>query len=225
MNAQSIPEANSKPASVVRGIPAWTMTIPLVVLVVIAYLPVLDNGFVNLDDDANFLHNPYFRGLGRVQLAWAWTTNWLGVFQPMAWTLFEAEYAVFGLSPRGYHLTSVLLHCLAAVALFSLTRAMVGRACPDLLATCPTRVALGSALTVALFVVHPLRVEVVAWASCQPYLPCTALAVLATRVYLGVADASPFRLRGRTDRGVVPLHLGAVVQGGGSGIAGDLPVD
>ena len=31
--------------------------------------------------------------------AWAWTTNWLGVFQPMAWTLFEAEYAVFGLEP------------------------------------------------------------------------------------------------------------------------------
>ena len=191
MNAQTISEAKSSPALPVRRIPAWTMTIPLVVLVVVAFLPVLDNGFVNLDDDANFLYNPHYRGLGRAQLAWAWTTDWLGVFQPLAWMLFEAQYAVFGLNPRGYHLTSLLLHALTAVALFSLTRALVGRARPDLLTTTPTRVVLGSALAVALIMVHPLRVEVVAWASCQPYLPCTALAVLATRAYLGAVDASP----------------------------------
>ncbi len=193
VDSQSITEKEPGRGSPGRGLPAWTMTIPLVVLVVVAFLPVLDNGFVNLDDDANFLYNPYFRGLGRAQLAWAWTTYWLGVFQPLTWMLFEVQYAVFGLNPRGYHLTSLLLHALTALALFSLTRALVGRARPDLLATTPTRLVLGSALAVALFMVHPLRVEVVAWASCQPYLPCTMLAVLATRAYLGAADASPPR--------------------------------
>jgi protein O-mannosyl-transferase len=197
MSAQTIPHTDrlgAKPAtSPVRGLPGWTMAIPLAILAVAAFLPVLDNGFVNLDDDANFLYNPHYRGLGRAQLAWAWTTEWLGVYQPLAWTLFSAQYAAFGLDPRGYHLTSLLLHVLTALALFSMTRALVARARPDLVARNPTGVVLGSALAVAIFAVHPLRVEAVAWASCQPYLPCAALAVLSARVYLGAADAPPLR--------------------------------
>jgi tetratricopeptide (TPR) repeat protein len=167
------------------------MAVPLAVLAVVAFLPVLDNGFVNLDDHANFLYNPYYRGLGRAQIAWAWATDWLGVYQPLAWMLFSIQYLASGLDPRGYHLTSLLLHALTAVALYALTLALVGRARPDLLARNPTGVVLGSALAIALFVVHPLRVEVVAWASCQPYLPCAAVAVLSVLAYLVASDAAP----------------------------------
>jgi tetratricopeptide (TPR) repeat protein len=174
-----------------RGLPAWTMVVPLTVLAVVAFLPALDNGFVNLDDHANFLYNPNYRGMGRAQVAWAWVTDWLGVYQPLAWMLFEIQYLASGADPRGYHLTSLLLHAQTAVALYALTLALVGRARPDLLARNPTGVVLGSALAVALFVVHPLRVEVVAWASCQPYLPCAATAILAVIAYLVAADAAP----------------------------------
>jgi tetratricopeptide (TPR) repeat protein len=167
------------------------MAIPLAVLALVAFLPALNNGFVNLDDQANFLSNPFYRGLGRGQIAWAWTTDWLGVYQPLAWMLFEIQYVASGLDPRGYHLTSLLLHGLTAVALYALTLALIARASPQLLARTPTGVVLGSAFAVALFVVHPLRVEVVAWASCQPYLPCAAVAVLAVFFYLGLADAAP----------------------------------
>jgi hypothetical protein len=111
----------------------------------------------------------------------------------MSWMLLEAQYAAIGLDPRGYHLTSLLLHSFTAVALYYLTRAVVGRAHPEVLATNPTGVELGAAMAVALFVVHPLRVQVVAWASCQPYLPCAALAVLAVCAYLRAADAPPRR--------------------------------
>jgi protein O-mannosyl-transferase len=176
-----------------RRLPPWTMVAPLAVLAIVAFLPVLDNDFVNLDDHANFLGNPYYRGLGREQLAWAWTTEWLGVYQPLAWMVLEAEYAACGLEPRGYHMASLLLNALTAVALYALTRVVVGRARPDLLVTNPTGVVLGSALAVALFIVHPMRVEVVAWASGQPYLPCAALAVAAVLVYLRAADAPPSR--------------------------------
>src|SRR5262249_23538958 len=95
--------------------------------------------------------------------------------------------------PRGYHLTSLLLNAATAVALYAWTRALVARACPVLAATNPTGVVLGSALAVALFVAHPLRVEVVAWASCQPYLPCSGLAVRAGLAYLRAAEAPPSR--------------------------------
>ncbi len=174
-------------------LPAWTMAAPLALLAVVPFLPVLANGFVNLDDHANFLENPRYRGLGRPQLSWAWTTHWLGAYQPMAWMLFEAQYTACQLNPEGYHLTSLLLHALTALAAYSLTLTLVGRACPDLLNTNPTGVVLGSTLATALFLVHPLRVEVVAWASCQPYLPCIALAALAVRAYLVAVEAAPSR--------------------------------
>src|SRR4051812_25851203 len=64
----------------------------LLVLVVAAYSPCLDNGFVNWDDDENFLENLSFRGLGWPQIRWAWTTLHVGVYQPLAWMILEAQY-------------------------------------------------------------------------------------------------------------------------------------
>src|SRR5262245_6205106 len=197
MSAQTMSTAVGRPPAPrspwAGGLPAWTVAAPPAGLAVLPFLPALHNGFVNLDDHANFLANPHYRGLGRAQVAWAWTTDWLGAYQPLAWMLLEAQYVAYGLEPRGYHLTSLLLNALTAVALYALTRALVGRARPELLANNPTGVVLGSALAVALFVAHPLRVEVVAWASCQPYLPCAALAVSAVLAYLRAADAPPPR--------------------------------
>ena len=64
---------------------------------------------------------------GPAQLAWAARTFWLGVYQPLAWLLFEAQYAACGLDPRGYHLTSLALHAANAVALFALILALLDR--------------------------------------------------------------------------------------------------
>jgi len=140
MDLRTNASASDRPTARVRGLSAWTMAFPLAVLAMAPFLPVVDNGFVNLDDHANFLDNPHYRGLGRPQIAWAWTTDWLGVYQPLAWMLFEVQYAAFGFDARGYHLTSLVLHALSGVALYSLSLALVGRACPDLRARNPTRV-------------------------------------------------------------------------------------
>ncbi len=191
MDTKSIPTAGGQSPSSTGRLFAWIMAIPLAALPFVAFLPALDNGFVNLDDHANFLSNPFYRGLGWDQIAWAWTTDWLGVYQPLAWMLFEIQYVASGLGPRGYHLTSLLLHGVTAVALYALTLALIARADPQLRLRNPTGVILGSALAVALFVVHPLRVEVVAWASCQPYLPCAAAVILAVFSYLSLADTAP----------------------------------
>src|SRR5438270_13691403 len=65
----------------------WLVAVPLALIVVAAFVPVLDNGFVDWDDELNFLKNPYYRGLGEAQVKWAGSTFWLGVYQPLAWLL------------------------------------------------------------------------------------------------------------------------------------------
>src|SRR5215469_3027547 len=78
-------------------------------LTVFAFAPALGNGFVaSWDDGPNFLKNPYYRGLGWSQFCWAWRATLLGVYQPLAWLLFSAEFAVWGLEAWGYHLFSIL---------------------------------------------------------------------------------------------------------------------
>src|SRR5262245_24795669 len=157
-------------------------------LTAFAFVPALENGFVaSWDDGPNFLTNPHFRGLGWHQLSWAWRATLLGVYQPLAWILFSAEFAVWGLKPWGYHLVSVLWHAVNASLLFVLTAELLARARPDLAAGDRT---FGAALAAALFTVHPLRVEVVAWVSCQPYLPCAAFSLFSLLAYLRAQDES-----------------------------------
>ena len=171
----------------------WLVAIPLALIVIYAFIPTLDNGFVSWDDDQNFLDNPYFRGLGAAQVKWAWTTFWLGVYQPLAWLLFEAQYVFCQLDPRGYHLTSLLLQVANAVVLYVLTVALLVRCRTDSCLESPWTCSLSAGLATALFAVHPLRVEAVAWASCQPYLPCILFSMLSVLAYLRAfrMDSSP----------------------------------
>ncbi len=162
----------------------WLVATPLALTVIYAFIPALDNGFVDWDDRQNFLENPYFRGLGAAQVKWAWTTFWDGAYQPLAWMVYEAEYVFCKLNPRGYHLTSLLLQVANAVVLYVLTVAMLVRcrteSCLENPWTCP----LSAGLATALFAVHPLRVEAVAWVSGQMYLPSILFAMLSVLAYL-----------------------------------------
>ncbi|MGD0043828.1 MAG: tetratricopeptide repeat protein, partial [Isosphaeraceae bacterium] len=160
-------------------------------IVIAAFIPALDNGFVEWDDLGNFLHNPYYRGLGAAQVKWAWSTFWVGVYQPLAWLLFEAQYVLWKFDPRGYHLTSLLLHTANAVVLYVLTVTLLVRWRPDSFLKSPWTCSLGAGLATALFMVHPLRVEAVAWASCQPYLPCALFSMLAVLAYLRAFGMGP----------------------------------
>ena len=171
----------------------WLVAIPLALIVIAAFIPALDNGFVEWDDSENFLDNPYYRGLGVAQLKWAWSTFWVGVYQPLAWLLFEAQYVFWKLDPRGYHLTSLFFHAANAVVLYVLTVTLLVRCRPDSCLKSPWSCSLGAGLATALFAVHPLRVEAVAWASCQPYLPCALFSMLAVLAYLRAfpMDSSP----------------------------------
>jgi hypothetical protein len=185
------PGLREEEAAPARDRRTWLVAVGLVLLVAIAFLPALANGFVDWDDEVNFLENSQYRGLGWPQVRWAWSTFLLGVYQPVAWLLLEAQYVLFRLDARGYHLISVLLHAANAVALYALTAALLVRCRPDPFLHRPWACAVGAGLATALFVVHPLRVEAVAWASCQPYLPCALFALLAVLAYLRAVGDGP----------------------------------
>ncbi len=170
-------------------LPSWTvrgglLVLALALLCALAFGPAARNEFVAWDDDVNFEHNRDFRGLGSRQIAWAWQARVLGVYQPLGWMLFEAEFAGWGLEPGAYHLVSILLHAVNTALLFILAVRVVRLRLPELARQRPGALSVSAALGAALFALHPLRVEVVAWASCQPYLPCVTCYLLALLAYL-----------------------------------------
>ena len=97
---------------------------------------------------------------------------------------------------RGYHVTSLWLHCGVAVVLYALTATILVRVLRPCSASDCTALLAGSSLAAILFAVHPLRVEVVAWVSCQPYLPCALCSLLSILAYLRAFDDSGARRLG-----------------------------
>jgi tetratricopeptide (TPR) repeat protein len=153
-------------------------------LVVGTYYPIARNGFVVWDDDKNFLENTDFRGLGWPQICWAWRTTVIGVYQPLGWMILEVQAAAGGLDPAVYHLTSVAFHAANAVLLYALTLAVLRRCLPAVASERPYLLHTSAWMTAAAFALHPLRTEVVAWVSCQTYLPCVTFYLLAVLAYL-----------------------------------------
>src|SRR5881628_2264330 len=141
----------------------WLAPLLVALFTLAAFLPALQNQFVNWDDKDNFLDNPHYRGLGWTHLHWMWTTH-LGHYIPLTWMTLGMDYLLWGMNPVGYHLTSLLLHVTSAVVFFFLARRLLTLALP--LAS-----GRGHALTVSagfaalVFAIHPLRVESVAWAT------------------------------------------------------------
>ncbi len=143
---------------------AWRVA-ALAVLVfavtVIAFLPAFQGQFLNWDDEENFLRNEDFRGLGRPQLRWMFSTSLMGHYIPVTWLSLGANYAVGGMDPRGYLAVNVFLHAVTAVLFLLIARRLLSAA---LRGRAPLHaVELGAAFAALVFAIHPLRVESVAW--------------------------------------------------------------
>ncbi len=123
----------------------------LAALTLAVYLPVLQAGFVNIDDATYVTGNAHLRGGIAAGVAWAFTSlGYAGNWHPLTWLSHLLDVRLFGLRPPGHHLVSLLLHAAAAVLLFLAWRGMTGAAGPAF-------------LVAALFALHPLHVESVAW--------------------------------------------------------------
>src|SRR6266704_2955027 len=78
----------------------WLPPIAVIAFTLVAFLPVLDNGFIpNWDDRTNFLDNPHYRGLGGAQLRWMFTTFHAGHYIPLTWLSLGLDYLLWGMNP------------------------------------------------------------------------------------------------------------------------------
>jgi tetratricopeptide (TPR) repeat protein len=108
-------------------------------------------GFVNIDDDKYVYNTPQISGgLSAASVVWAFTHCHSENWHPLTWLSLMLDCQLYGLGGGGHHLTNVLLHAATAVLLFLVLRQMTGRLWP-------------SALAAAVFAIHPLRAESVAW--------------------------------------------------------------
>jgi lipoprotein NlpI len=107
--------------------------------------------FINFDDDLYVTENYYVKmGLTRESISWAFTTFHAANWHPLTWLSHMADIELYGLNPKGHHLTNVFLHTANALLLFSLLAKITG--------------SLSRSFLVAnLFALHPLHVESVAW--------------------------------------------------------------
>ena len=115
------------------------------------FWPVLGHDFINLDDNVYVTENHHvLGGLTWQSVLWAFTNLEAGFWQPLTWLSHMLDVTLFGLKPWGHHLTNLLLHTANTVLLFVLLRRMTGAL-------------WRSAVVAALFALHPLHVESVAW--------------------------------------------------------------
>ncbi|UCG32076.1 MAG: tetratricopeptide repeat protein [Phycisphaerales bacterium] len=130
------------------------------------FWPALDNDFVDWDDQVFLKNNYRYRGLTADHLRWAFTAFHEGHYQPLSWLTYGLDYAVWGMNPRGYHLTNMILHAANALLVYLLAIRLLrlvltpGRRAPP---TAP--VLCGAGVAALLYALHPMRVESVAWAT------------------------------------------------------------
>jgi tetratricopeptide (TPR) repeat protein len=125
--------------------PSLTGSLLIVGLVLLAYLPAMSGGFI-WDDDSYVQRNPVIKVENGLELVWKRFTT--PQYYPLVFSSFWLEYHAWGLDPMGYHVVNVLLHAANALLLWVVLRRL-GVA--------------GAWLAAAIFALHPVHVESVAW--------------------------------------------------------------
>ena len=148
----------------------------LATLVLYLYLPVRDSAFLNYDDNVYVTENRHvLAGISREGLGWAFTDiGTTGNWHPLAWVSHMLDVQFFQLNAGRHHLVSLLLHLTNTLLLFLFLRSGTGAY-------------WRSALVAALFAVHPLHVESVAWLSERKDVLSTFFGLLALIVYVRYA--------------------------------------
>jgi tetratricopeptide (TPR) repeat protein len=158
-----------------RPRPYLAVALGIVALTLIAYAPIYWNGYIFLDDGDYITNNPPIaKGLTAETMRWAWTTNHHGFYHPLTWLSLLADVSIFGYHPWAFHLTNLVLHILTSVGLFLVFVRMTDAFWP-------------SAVLAALFAVHPMHVESVAWAAERKDVLSTFFLVLTIASYVRTA--------------------------------------
>jgi len=147
------------------------LSLLLVVVTLALYNPVSRNGFVNFDDDRYVTENPQvLAGLRWSTVSWAFTSLEQANWHPLTWLSHALDCQLFQLNPVGHHYTNLLLHATNALLLFLILQWFTGYTARSL-------------MVAALFALHPLNVESVAWVAERKNVLCMFFFLLAIAAY------------------------------------------
>ena len=138
---------------ILRSHPHIAICVLLALLVLVVYWQASGFGFVNFDDGEYVFKNPNVQhGFTLESIRWAFNVGHAGNWHPLTWFSHLLDWRLFGAKAGGHHVTNVLIHTLNVLLLFLVLLRMTG---------CLWR----SAFVAAVFAIHPLHVESVAWVS------------------------------------------------------------
>lgn len=157
---------------------ALRVPLALLALVALVHGRSIGFGYVDFDDWVYVVENPWIRkGLSWDQITWAFSTFTAANWHPLTWISLAADTSLFGDSAWGHHFMNVLLHGANAVLCFLVARTLTGQNWP-------------SAFVAALFAIHPMHVESVAWVSERKDVLSSLFFFVSLIVYLRAQDRS-----------------------------------
>src|SRR5262249_31592544 len=153
------------------------IAIALAAAVILIYAPVMNHGFITLDDPEYITENPYIaQGFTWDAIVWAFTSGYQFYWHPLTWMTHMLDIQLFGVHAGMHHIANVLLHIANSILCFFVFLRL-------------TRALWPSAFVAALFAVHPLRVESVAWVAERKDVLSTCLGLLTLLAYARYAQS------------------------------------
>ncbi|MBA4149225.1 MAG: tetratricopeptide repeat protein [Verrucomicrobia bacterium] len=173
-----------RPAKTVLPLPpvgnpkrCWVIAGALAALILLCYWQVWRFEFVSYDDTDYVSENAWVqKGVSKESIAWAFTTNHASNWHPLTWLSHMLDWQTYGSNAGGHHFTNVLLHLGNTLLLFLLLCKM-------------TTATWRSAFVAALFAIHPLHVESVAWVSERKDVLSTLFGLMSIWFYASYAQA------------------------------------
>jgi tetratricopeptide (TPR) repeat protein len=159
---------------------AYLIVIFLIIACCIAFGRIVGNDFINLDDPGYITENYHVQsGISLKNIQWAFTTVVLNNWHPLTMISHMLDWSLFGANASGHHLVSLLLHIGAVIFLFLFLNKTTNSLWP-------------SAFAAALFALHPLRVESVAWAAERKDVLSMFFGMAALYAYAFYAESSKY---------------------------------
>ncbi len=160
----------------------------LALITLAVYLPVIELRFITLDDSLYLTENPKVQaGLTWDSVRWAFTQSHAANWHPLTWLSHMLDCQLFGLKPAGHHLTNLVFHTANTLLLFALLKRLTGAL-------------WRSAFVAALFALHPLHVESVAWAAERKDVLSTFFFLLTLGAYARYAEVQILRAKAQSQK-------------------------
>jgi Flp pilus assembly protein TadD len=155
----------------------WLVALCLVLLTLVAYWQTFHHDYIAYDDEQYVTMNPYVQwGLTKDSVKWAFTSHDASNWHPLTWMSHMLDCRLFGLSPMGPHAVNLLLHIANTLLLLFVLRRM-------------TKSLWKSAFVAALFALHPMHVESVAWVAERKDVLSTLFLLLTIWAYAKYSEA------------------------------------